>query len=60
MYIHAIIKFGNRKWMDEFQKGKIHFKQLKQFQDFEKNMIMQSAEINMRALIWFFRQHKTK
>lgn len=36
MYIHAIIKFGNRKWMDEFQKGKIHFKQLKQFQDFEK------------------------
>lgn len=60
MYIHAIIKFGNRKWMDEFQKGKIHFKQLKQFQDFEKNMIMQSAEINMRALIWFFRQRQNK
>lgn len=39
MYIHAIVKFGNRKWMDEFQKGKIHFKQLKQFQEFEKKHI---------------------
>lgn len=36
MSIHSLIKFGDRKWMDEFQRGNLFCQQIKQFQFLEK------------------------
>ena len=36
MYIHLLIKFGSKTYMDNFQKGELHCRQLRKYKELEK------------------------